>query len=148
MTLMRGAVLLLFACGTIGCGASPTPAAPTAKAPTPVAAATVTSITPTLGSTGGATQVKITGAVLGATVTFGGAAVSGRFDSRYPGALMLLWTPAHAGGTVDVIVSGQNGHSVTLPNGFTYAPPQTFDFNGAWSGFGGTGQDNLIRFTI
>jgi len=145
---MHPVVVLLIVFGMVGCGSSSAPAAPTAgtvSSPTPPS---VTSISPIVGSTGGATQVKITGAGLGATVTFGGVAVSGRFDSRYPGALMLLWTPPHAAGSVDVVVSGQTGQSVTLTSAFTYASPDTFDFNGSWAGFGGNGQDNLIRFTI
>ena len=61
---------------------------------------------------------------------------------------MILYTPAHAAGTVDVIVSGQNGQSVTLTGAYTYAPPHTFDFNGDWLGFGNNGQDSPIRFAI
>ena len=143
-------VLLLIGYGIAGCGSSSTPLAPTAApAPSvPTAAPTVTSISPTVGSTGGATEVTITGASLGTAVTFGGATVQGRFDSRSPGTMILLSTPAHAAGTVDVVISGQNRQGVTLTNAFTYASPQTFDFNGRWSGFGRNGQDNLIRFTI
>lgn len=150
MSVKRGIVLLLITHGMAACGPSVTPAAPTPAAPATPAAPeiSVTSISPTLGSTGGATQVTIAGAGLGTTVTFGGATVKGTFDGRHPGALMFLATPAHAAGTVDVVVSGQNGQSLTLINAFTYASPSTFDFNGTWSGFGWNGQDNPIRFTI
>ncbi len=65
-----------------------------------------------------------------------------------PSGVMLLYTPAHAAGTVDVVVSGLNGQSVTLANAFTYASPGTFDFNGGWLGFGNNGQDNSIQFDI
>ena len=138
-------VLLLIAHGLAGCGSSPVP---TAATTTPSTRPSVTAIVPDVGSTDGGTQVRLTGAGLGATVTFGGVAVTGRFDSRYPGALILLATPAHAAGTVDVVVSGQNGQSVTVTSAFTYASPQTFDFNGKWSGYGWNGQDNPIHFTI
>jgi IPT/TIG domain-containing protein len=142
--------LLVVVHATASCASPPAPSAPTGPATpaAPAPAPTVTSLSPTLGSTGGATEVKILGAALGARVLFGGVAVDGRFDSRYPGALMLLDTPPHATGTVDVVVSGRDGSSVTLAGAFTYAPPQSFDFNGRWSGFGRNGQDNLIRFTI
>jgi hypothetical protein len=72
----------------------------------------------------------------------------GRFDSRSPNGLMVVYTPAHAAGTVDVVVSGVNGQSLTLKEAYTYASPQTFDFNGHWSGFGNNGQDTPIVFTI
>jgi hypothetical protein len=61
---------------------------------------------------------------------------------------MYLDSPAHAVGTVDVVVSNPGGQSGQLTGGYTYASPQTFDFNGNWSGFGNAGQDIPIRFTI
>ena len=115
-------------------------------APTVVAAPSVTSLSPNVGSTGGATEVKIAGTTLGTVVTFGGIPVQGRFYSGNP--TMYLSTPAHAAGTVDVVVSGPGGQSVTLTNAYTYASPLTFDFNGDWVGFGETDQDGLVSFTI
>jgi hypothetical protein len=147
-------VILVLALDVTGCGSPLTPGGstvaptvispPSATSPSP----TVTSISPTVGSIGGETEVTIIGAALGATVTFGGAAVQGRFDSRYPGARMILYTPPHAAGTVDVVVSGQGGRLVTLTGAYTYASPQTFDFNGDWVGFGNNGQDSQILFRI
>lgn len=147
-TMHRAIVVLVITGGSVGCTSTTLPSAPASPPSPPTAPPTVTAVSPSLGSTDGGTEVKITGANLAAAVSFGGAAVQGRFDSRYPGALMLLSSPAHAAGAVDVVVSGQNGQSVTLSNAFTYAPPQMFDFNGSWSGFGRNGQDNLIRFTV
>ena len=149
MRAARATVLLLVAQGMVACSSSPasSPATPTPTAVTSTPAPSVTSISPIVGSTGGATQVKITGAGLGTTVAFGGATVTGTFDSRYPGAVMFLGTPAHSAGIVDVVLTA-NGRSVTMPNAFTYASPDTFDFNGTWSGYGWNGQDNPIRFTI
>ena len=139
---IAGFPLLMVACG------SSTPSAPTiVPGPFP-AIVTVTSLAPTLGSTAGATEVRIVGGGMGATVTFGGAPAQGRFDSRSPNGLMVVYTPAHAAGTVDVVVSGVNGQSLTLKEAYTYASPQTFDFNGHWSGFGYNGQDTPIVFTI
>lgn len=88
------------------------------------------------------------GTALSTAVSFGGAVVQGRFDSRDPGAQMTLYTPAHASGSVDVVVSGQSGESVLLTDAFTYASPETFNFNGDWSGWGDNGQDRPILFTI
>jgi hypothetical protein len=106
----------------------------------------VTSLSPNVGSTGGATGVKIDGVRLGKTVTFDGVPVQGRFYSGNP--TMYLYTPAHTVGTVDVVVSGQGGESVTLRDAFTYTPALTFDFNGDWMSFGETDQDGLVAFTI
>jgi hypothetical protein len=61
---------------------------------------------------------------------------------------MYLSTPAHAAGTVDVVVTGLGGQSVTLTNAYTYASPLPFDFNGDWVGFGETDQDGLVSFTV
>jgi hypothetical protein len=145
-------VVAVLALHGAGCSSASTPSAPTPTVVTPatptVGTASVTSLSPNLGSTGGATEVKIVGAGLGATVTFGGVAVQGRFDSRSPNGLMLVYTPPHAAGTVDVVVSSLIGLPVTLIGAYTYASPQTFDFNGSWAGFGNNGQDSQILFTI
>jgi len=137
-------VLLLLAHETAGCSSSSMPASPTA--PTGLAAPSVTSILPNVGSIGGATEVKIAGANLGTTVTFGGVAVQGRFFAGNPA--MYLSAPAHAAGAVDVVVTGQGGQLVTLTAAYTYVSPLTFDFNGNWASYGQTDQDGLIVFTI
>ena len=58
------------------------------------------------------------------------------FRKRWgPDDHIYLSTPAHAAGTVEVIVTdryGQAGSGV-----FTYASPATFDFNGDWQGWAG-----------
>jgi len=150
MRMSLGFVVLLVAQGMVACGrSSSVPAsmvAPTVAAVSSAAAVTVTSLAPKVGSTGGATQVKINGASLGSTVTFGGVSVQGRFFSGNP--TMYLSTPAHTAGTVDVIVSGLGGQSVTLTEAYTYASPLTFDFNGEWVGIGQTDQDGDLSFTI
>jgi hypothetical protein len=154
MRIAPGVVLLVLTQGMAGCGTSsrptsPTPTVvPTTIGTTSVGTASVTSISANVGSTAGGTEVLIIGSMLASTVTFGGAQVYGQFDGRSPTGMMFLYTPAHVAGTVDVVVSGLNGQSVTLANAFTYALPGTFDFNGAWAGFGNNGQDNLISFDI
>lgn len=138
-------VLVALALNFVGCGSSPMPVSPTLASPP-----SVTTISPNVGSTGGATRMTITGTgfLSGATVTFGGVAVQGRFDSRYVGTTMYLDTPEHVAGTVDVVVTNPGGQSVRMTDGYTYASPQSFDFNGSWSGFGNAGRDIPILFTI
>ena len=137
-------VILLIAQATAGCGSSTIPAS--MVAPTVVAAPSVISISPNVGSISGATQVKIAGAHLGTTVTFGGVPVQGKF---YAGnSTLYLAAPAHAAGTVDVVVSGQNGQSFTLADAYTYVSSSAFDFNGDWAGYGETDQDGLLFFTV
>jgi hypothetical protein len=127
-----------------GCDSASAPAS--VMAPTVVATPSVTSILPNVGSIGGATAVKITGTNLGTTVTFGGVPVQGRFFAGNP--TMYLSAPAHAAGTVDVVVSGQGGQLVTLTDAYTYVSPLTFDFNGDWASYGEDDQDGLLLFTI
>jgi hypothetical protein len=89
-------------------------------------APTVTSVAPTSGPDTGGTVVTITGTnfVLGATVTFGGTAVT---DMIFVSSTQIdVTTPAHAAGAVDVTVTNPDTQSGTLSNGYTYiAPPPT-----------------------
>ena len=72
----------------------------------------------------GGTEVKITGEGLGRSVKFGDTTVLGRFDSRYPGALMLVFTPEHTAGIVSVAVTSLSGQTVATSQTFTYAAPK------------------------
>ncbi len=85
---------------------------------------TVTSLSTATGSTAGGTTVTIAGTHLGATtsVTFGGAAATGLTLTSTTS--ITLTTPAHAVGTVDVMVITPFG-SATDANAFTYGPPPT-----------------------
>jgi hypothetical protein len=87
---------------------------------------TVTSISPTVGVTGGGTVVTIIGTgfttALNGSVSFGGAAAT---NLTVLDAVTLKATaPAHAAGVVDVVVTF--GTSVTRTNAFTYqaTPPR------------------------
>jgi IPT/TIG domain len=95
---------------------------------------TVSALDPATGSTGGGTTVKITGTGFfsGTTVTFDAERMTAGVESS---TVMYATTPAHSAGTVNVIVSRPSGDSVTLSGGFTYAPPQSFNFNGSWTGY-------------
>ncbi|HUR33285.1 MAG TPA: IPT/TIG domain-containing protein [Vicinamibacterales bacterium] len=140
----RYASIVLLAVGMAGCGTSP--ASPVAASS--ASGASVTALSPAVGSTRGSTQVTLKGEGLGTTVRFGDTDVVGRFDSRYPGALMILHTPPHQAGAVNITVTDAAGRRVMTSQTFTFAPPETFDFNGRWSGFGWNGQDNPIEFTV
>jgi IPT/TIG domain len=81
--------------------------------------ATVTAVTPNEGAAAGGTDVVITGTNLGGVlgVTFGGQAatlVRALSETR-----VSCRTPAHAEGTVNVVVTDDSG-AKTLTNGFTY----------------------------
>lgn len=138
-------VFLLIVQGMAACGPS-SMASSTAAPTTIIVAPSVTSISPHVGSIGGATLVNIDGTNLGTTATFGGIPVQGKFFSGNP--TMYLFAPAHAAGTVDVVVTGRVGEVVKLTDAYTYVSPLTFDFNGAWVSYGETDQDDLITFTI
>ncbi|MFN2531074.1 MAG: IPT/TIG domain-containing protein [Pyrinomonadaceae bacterium] len=89
---------------------------------------TITSLNPNTGSTSGGTSVSISGSgfVNGANVSFGGTpATNVTFVSS---TNISALTPAHAEGTVSVIVTNPDTLSATLANSFTYVavvpPPQ------------------------
>ena len=94
----------------------------------------ISELRPNIGSTGGGTMVIIRGTDLwwsATTVTIDGIVSS--VENGWPEDELYLSTPAHAAGTVEVIVTdryGQTGSGV-----FTYASPTTFDFNGDWRGW-------------
>ena len=94
----------------------------------------VTALDPAAGSTGGGTDVTITGTGFrtGTTVTFGGERTTAYVHNS---TTIYTTTPVHAAATVDVIVTKPDGESVTLTGGFRYAAPQSFNFNGAWIGY-------------
>jgi IPT/TIG domain len=80
----------------------------------------ITSLTPGASLPAGGVEVTITGAgfnsAIVSTVTFGGVAAT---NVRVVDAItMKVTAPAHAAGTVDVVVNG-----ATLTNGFTYGNP-------------------------
>jgi Domain of unknown function (DUF1929)/IPT/TIG domain len=83
-------------------------------------APTVTSISPTSGTTSGGTPVTITGTgfLSGATATFGGTAAAGVTVASSTSITAI--TPAHATGTVSVVITNTDSQSGTLSNGFNY----------------------------
>jgi hypothetical protein len=90
----------------------------------------ISELLPNIGSTGGGTPIAIIGAGFrpGLTVTFGGIV-----RQHWPySTIIQTFTEAHAAGTVDVIVTNPDGQAASSK--FTYASPDTFDFNGDWQG--------------
>jgi len=84
----------------------------------------VASISPAAGTTAGGTIVEIKGAnfLSGATVTFDGVAATNIVVVS--DSVITATAPAHASGSVAVIVANPSGLTATLPNGFAYnAPP-------------------------
>ncbi|HKH48542.1 MAG TPA: M12 family metallo-peptidase [Thermoanaerobaculia bacterium] len=110
---------------------------------------TISTFSPASGTTAGGTVTTITGANFqsGATVTFGGTAASSvTFNSS---TKLTVTAPAHATGSVSVVVTNPGGQSATKNPGFFYAPPavatdfftvtpcrllDTRNANGTWGG--------------
>ena len=92
------------------------------------AAPTISSITPNNGALGGGTAVTLAGAnfTSGATVTFGGTAATNVVVVNP--TQITATTPAHAAGTVNVVVTNPDTQSGTLTNGFTYTATVAISF--------------------
>jgi hypothetical protein len=99
-----------------------------------VAPPVISEVVPNTGSTAGGAPVYITGTGVGyaATVTVDGILTPFEVQGWTYDDPIYLSMPAHAAGTVEVIITdrwGQAGRGE-----FTYASPATFDFNGDWVG--------------
>jgi hypothetical protein len=120
---------------------------PTVPAPfAPPVGLSITALSTAVGSTGGRTPITVTGTGFqaGSVVTFGGIPASR--TTLWQGEIFVE-TPAHLVGGVDVVISNPDGLTATLMGAFTYAPPETFDFNGSWSG-GGTEEIHHLDMTF
>lgn len=157
--VVRSTIGVAIALGFAGCSGGPDPSpvlsaplAPTAAVVPSAPAPIVTALSVNTGSTGGGTPIKIRGTELhrGASVTFGTATVaSDSYDPRdAPGTSLLINTPAHTAGVVDVIVTNPNRQTFRLSQGYEYRPQQSFDFNGEWDGVTTDGSDTLVQFII
>jgi hypothetical protein len=82
-------------------------------------ALTIKGVSPSSGSHSGGTTVAVSGTnfVSGAVVAFGGTKATVESLSS---TSIHVRTPAHARGTVNVVVTNPNGQSATLTNGYTY----------------------------
>jgi len=80
---------------------------------------------------------------------FDGIRGTAEFDSPATSfATFYTETPAHAVGTVDLVVTNPDGQSHRVAAGYTYAPPDSFDPNGAWGGYTLHGTDTWVEFVI
>jgi hypothetical protein len=91
----------------------------------PVAPPVVSTVSPNSGSTVGGTSITISGSGFqnNATVSLGGSLASS--VAVVNSSTITALTPAHAAGTVDVVVTNTDGQSGTKTGGFTYVAPQT-----------------------
>jgi hypothetical protein len=120
MRISLGISLLAVVGMSLGCGKPPSGPSPlavrmTAAAPNPGFA--VTAISPTEGLTGETVRVAGAEFLKGATLTLDGvtATVTGVTST-----VITATTPAHAAGTVDVVVTNPGGQSGTMSGGYKY----------------------------
>ena len=96
----------------------------------------ISKLLPNIGSTGGGAPVNIIGTGTGgmySVVTLTVDGIVSTFEDGWPYYDAIYSSmPAHAAGTVEVIVTDRYGR--TGSSQFTYASPATFDFNGDWEG--------------
>jgi len=102
---------------------------------------TITSIAPNAGTEFGGTSVSINGSGFASGgsfgVTFGGTAATCSVTSA---SLITCTTPAHATGTVDVIVTNADGQPTTSTNAFTFeSSPFVSTFRNSSGGSAGGG---------
>lgn len=145
-TLTAG--LLMLAGLASGCGQPPfAPSRPRTST-----SLVVSSLSESVGSTGGGAEVKIVGAGFldgegGAVVIFGGT-YSPRV-SHVGTTTIVATVPAHAAGLVDVVVSNPDGQLGRLADAYTYVSPGSLDFNGEWEGTSRTDHVEFrFRFTV
>ncbi len=150
-------VMGVICAGLASCSKSGSPGAPTGPpvaSPPAASAPVVTTLSVNTGSTSGGTPLSIVGNGFedGATATFGTTRVSRRgFDPRVAGGVsgsLLVNTPEHAAGLVDVIVTNPDGQSFRLARGFEFQAPESFDINGAWEGGGSDGSHIRMALTV
>jgi hypothetical protein len=111
----------------------------------------VTAVIPAVGSAAGGSLIKIVGTGFnpGMIVTVDGVKVAAHPD--YPPqsyTAFYVETPAHAVGTVDLVVTNPDGQSQRLAAAYTYGLEDAFDMNGAWTGYTLNGSDTLVEFVI
>ena len=151
-----GIAVLMLSHGLAGCGGPGSPSSPSAPSPPSVQQPsppptgiqpTVTAVAPQAGSTRGGAFATITGANFqpAATVRLADSAVAVWVRDS---ATILIWMTAHDAGTVDVVVTNPGGLSTRLTGAYTFAPPDSFDFNGEWVAHAGADYETDMRFTI
>ncbi len=92
--------------------------------PPPTPAPRISGISPATGTTKGGTQVTITGTDFGGPgtrVSFGGVATTITGGSA---TSLVVTTPAHSAGAVDVVVTNPDGQKSLRAKGYTYERPR------------------------
>jgi IPT/TIG domain-containing protein len=144
--------VIALTCALAGCSqSSGMPPSPTVIPPPSGAAPVVTDVLPSVGSAAGGTSLTIVGTGFRPEMVamLDGIKIMGRFDSRDTSfTTFYTETPAHAVGTVDLVVSNPDGQSHRVAGGYTYAPPDSFDPNGSWGGYSLNGTDTWVEFVI
>ncbi|MDQ2783987.1 MAG: S8 family serine peptidase, partial [Chloroflexota bacterium] len=114
----------LPAAGNVTVAVTNTDGTTTAALPFTITAAPpqITAVTPPAASTAGDTTVKISGSAFqsGATVTFDGLPAPVTAVSN---TAIVVTTPPHQAGTVNIVVKNPDGQIATVPNGFAYIGP-------------------------
>jgi len=135
-------------CAISGCSPSLEP--PLAPSPADTGARpNVTAVIPAVGSAAGGSIVTIvgTGFMPGMTVRFDDITVTA--PVHYPistSTTFYTQAPAHAVGTVDLIVTNPDGQFHRVAAAYTYGLEDAFDMNGVWVGFTDNGTDTAVEF--
>ena len=107
----------------------------------------VTAITPATGSTEGGTRLLLNGTSFqkGLVASIDGVAQQTFFANS---TFATLLTTPHAAGPVDIVITNTDGTTTRVGGRYTFALPQSFDFNGTWAVYLGTSETPEFRFTI
>lgn len=107
----------------------------------------VGAVSPTAGATGGGTSVRIAGIGFQsrATVAFGGAPGTAYAENS---TTIHVTAPPHGPGAVDVLVTNPDGQAAKLAGAYTYASPNSFDFNGTWVGYALSHPESAARVGV
>ena len=134
-------------CAVPGC--SPSSGLPTAPSSSKLPPE-VTALTPSVGAAGGGSIIKITGTgfMPGMAVTLGGIKLTAQADVPFSGTTYYAETPAHAVGTVDLLVTNPDGGSQRVADAYAYGLEDAFDINGIWVGFTDHGTDTGVQLVI
>jgi hypothetical protein len=131
-----------------GCGGGHTSlAGPSTLGPPPPPTLAVTAVTPSVGSTAGGTGVLLNGTNFqnGVVASIDGVAQQTFFGNS---SFVALSTTPHAAGPVDILITNPDGKTTLVSGKYSFALPQSFDFNGTWDAYRESSEDLLFRFTI
>jgi hypothetical protein len=156
MTINGRIIAVALGPALVACGgpASPsTPLAPTTPSTPPpvvqpVLQPVITLIAPVSAAIGGGAWGTITGTGFraGATVSFGSSAAA--YTLVVGDGIIRFATRSHPAGVVDVVVTNPGGLRDTAARGFTFEPPDVFDFDGAWDAHAGPEFETPMTFVV